>query len=302
MFLSSPECARRCLASGLPAALTLLLACGGRAAGDAGTGTDAGTDTAPGSDGVADASLPTDAAAEATSPGTPDAPNEDEASPVDAPAPADSLDENDADDASDAIADVGPDTTGCTLPTPVFLPPSGKVVLGNTSIISNASGAPPGLQFFYTSDGTLPTRASTLYTGPIPLFESLTLHAVAVAPDCADSLIGSATYMVFSPPPPDCAIYGPVAFDPPPGMYTGDFDVALSSPNPSEIICYTLDGVTTPVCGATESSCSAGMRYNAGTPIHIDATVRDAQGKATINAVACAACLPSPVVTAVYTQ
>jgi hypothetical protein len=41
---------------------------------------------------------------------------------------------------------------------------------------------------YYTIDGTIPTHASAIYTGPILLGDELTLHAIAFEPCvCTDS-------------------------------------------------------------------------------------------------------------------
>ena len=68
---------------------------------------------------------------------------------------------------SSAIATATYTITGASLPpaaTPTFSVPSGDYNSSQTVIVSDAT---PGAVLFYTTDGTTPTTALTLYAGPI---------------------------------------------------------------------------------------------------------------------------------------
>jgi hypothetical protein len=196
-------------------AFALLVGCSGAATDALGEGSPpegGGTVAEEGADAsfvdapATDDAAATDATLESGPPPAPDAPSGDGDSAEDAPAsdaPADGSSEaNDASDASDAsnafdapasdaILDVAADTTGCTLPAPTFRPDGGPVAIGSAVVLSDAAGA--SVLIFYTLDGTLPTRNSLVYAGPIQINSDTTIHAMAVSPDCADSPIVSAS-------------------------------------------------------------------------------------------------------------
>lgn len=54
----------------------------------------------------------------------------------------------------------------------------------------------PHSTIYYTANGTIPTKASTRYTGPIKVSSSETIKAVAVAADYAESPLASVTYTI----------------------------------------------------------------------------------------------------------
>ena len=87
----------------------------------------------------------------------------------------------------------------CAAPT--FMPNGGRVTLGAVTIIP-----PPGFPvnfpagnavIFYTTDGTVPTHASPVYSGPIQMSEALTIRAIAYYPDvCSDSTVALVVFTV----------------------------------------------------------------------------------------------------------
>jgi hypothetical protein len=184
--------------------------------------------------------------------------------------------------------DGGEEVGGCTVAKPVFLPPGGPISSGTFITISTSTVA-PNVTIFLTTDGTDPSRSSTVYPGPIAVVAATTFKAFAVASGCADSPIAVATYTL-TPQDAGGRLAKPTP-SPTPGSYSGDFSVGLTA-DPHATICYTLD-LTTPTCAA-DGSCSAGQQYS--QPIPVNATDTDVFGDITITAVACAAGVQSSLV------
>jgi len=77
--------------------------------------------------------------------------------------------------------------------TPVISPASGTYrSVQNASITDSAQGA----VIYYTIDGTAPSRASSVYSGPIAISKTTTLKAIAGAPGSALSAVATATYTI----------------------------------------------------------------------------------------------------------
>jgi hypothetical protein len=64
-----------------------------------------------------------------------------------------------------------------------------------TQTVTISSGT-PGTAFYYTTDGSIPTVASTLYSGPISVAASRTIRVLGTLDDFANSAIASATYVI----------------------------------------------------------------------------------------------------------
>lgn len=81
------------------------------------------------------------------------------------------------------------------LSAPTFTPSEGKTDVSTPVTISAPGGEvwPDGTKVYYTTDGTTPTRNSTLYTGPVLINGDMTIQAVAVCPGMADSDVTSRT-------------------------------------------------------------------------------------------------------------
>jgi Legume lectin domain/Chitobiase/beta-hexosaminidase C-terminal domain len=157
---------------------------------------------------------------------------------------------------------------------PVFNPPGGSY--GPTVQVSMTSTT-PNSSIYYTTDGSAPSTASTLYTGPISLSVTTTINAVAIANGFIQSATSTATYIISS------QTAQPI-FSPAPGTYVTAQSVSLMDGSPNAVIYYTTNG-TTP----THSS----MVYT--KPIMVSATT-------TIETIASSPSLnDSPVVTGVYT-
>ena len=125
--------------------------------------------------------------------------------------------------------------------TPVLAPPPGTYTSIQNVKITDPT---PNSAIYYTTDGTTPTSASTLYTGPIPVGSAETIQAVAIATNYYPSAIASAAFTVDLPPA------APPAFSVPAGTYTSAQSITLSDTTTAATIYYTLDG-TTPTTSST---------------------------------------------------
>jgi len=81
--------------------------------------------------------------------------------------------------------------------TPVLYPPSGTYNAATVTI----SDATAWTTIYYTTNGTVPTTSSKVYTGPIGVSSTETIEATAVAAGFANSAAGSATYTISSSAP-----------------------------------------------------------------------------------------------------
>lgn len=105
-----------------------------------------------------------------------------------------------------------------TVATPTFSPASGSTLVVGTSNTVTISDTTANATIYYTTDGTMPTTASTVYTAPFTLTTtgSVTVNALAVENGYNASSVGTATYTVTTVPPnftatatPTGAVLGP---------------------------------------------------------------------------------------------
>ena len=80
---------------------------------------------------------------------------------------------------------------------PVFSPAAGSYNAVQTVSIADAT---TGATIYFTTNGTVPTASSTLYTGPMIVRSTETLMAVAIAPGYASSTVATAAYTITLPP------------------------------------------------------------------------------------------------------
>jgi Chitobiase/beta-hexosaminidase C-terminal domain len=116
--------------------------------------------------------------------------------------------------------------------TPAFNPAAGTYTGSVTVTISDATS---GATIRYTTDGSTPTAASSVYTGPITVTQSRTIRAIAMKSGMLDSAVASATYTVRTATP---------TFNPPGGTYVLNLTVSISTTTPGATIYYTTNGTT----------------------------------------------------------
>lgn len=126
--------------------------------------------------------------------------------------------------------------------TPTFAPAAGTYV-GPQLITITVSTA--GATIHYTTNGTAPTTASPVYSGPIPVSGTTTIRAIAVLSGMLDSAEASAAYTIraFAP-----------GFSPSGGTHVGSATVTLSTATTGGTIRYTTDGSTPTAASAAYSA------------------------------------------------
>ena len=82
---------------------------------------------------------------------------------------------------------------GQSVATPTFNPAGGTYASAQSVTLSDAT---PGSSIRYTLDGSAPTAASTLYTGPINVAATTTVKAIGLATGLTNSATASATYTI----------------------------------------------------------------------------------------------------------
>ncbi|MGI5245296.1 chitobiase/beta-hexosaminidase C-terminal domain-containing protein [Dactylosporangium sp. CA-139066] len=80
-----------------------------------------------------------------------------------------------------------------TVATPTFSPPGGTYSSAQSVTIATATA---GASIRYTLDGSTPTAASPLYTGPLTISATTTVRAIGVLAGQANSAVASATYAI----------------------------------------------------------------------------------------------------------
>jgi hypothetical protein len=164
--------------------------------------------------------------------------------------------------------------------TPTFSVASGNYTSWQNIKISSATS---GATIYYTTDGSLPTTSSLVYSRPLNVSTSQTLQAIAVSSSSSPSAVASATYTI--------NIAASPTFGPAPGPYSSGQIVSISDSNPNATIYYTIDG-TTPTTGSTQY----------GTPFLVPAPGTNTPATVIVQAIAT---VPdsgtSPVSSAVYT-
>jgi hypothetical protein len=84
--------------------------------------------------------------------------------------------------------------------TPVFSPLPGTYATGQQVTLSSPTA---GASVHYTTDGSTPTAASTLFTAPIAVASTTTIKAIAVKAGIADSATTEGTFIIGAPGGPE---------------------------------------------------------------------------------------------------
>jgi hypothetical protein len=164
-----------------------------------------------------------------------------------------------------------------TATAPAFAPVAGTFTAAQPVTLTDST---PGAAIYYTLNGSTPTTASTLYTGPFTVCATTTVNAIAAASGYLNSAVSTATYTINIPVPTAAT----PAFTPVAGTYTAAQPVTLTDSTPGAAIYYTVNGSTP----TTASTLYTG-------PFTVSATT-------TVNAIAAASgYLNSAVSTATYT-
>jgi hypothetical protein len=167
-----------------------------------------------------------------------------------------------------------------TVATPAFVPATGVYSADQSvTIICSTSGA----TIYFTTDGSPPTAASAVYTGPITVAgngTNVTIKAMAAKPGLTDSPVASATYTIAY----SQAVATPT-FTPAGGTYSSNQSVTISCATSGAVIYYTTDGTAPTIASRVYGS----------------AILVSGSRSVTIKAMATKAGLPnSPVATATY--
>ena len=158
---------------------------------------------------------------------------------------------------------------GATQAAQPVITPVGQ--LFHPSLQVTITDSTPNAQILYTTDGSIPSTGSTLYTGPFTITSTQTINAIATGTGLIASTVASETYTLVNQVPTP-------TFNPGPGDFTSPVSVAISTTWPGSTIYYTTDGSTP----TTSSNVYGG-------PVPINSTV-------TLKAIGVAPNLPSSFV------
>ena len=161
-----------------------------------------------------------------------------------------------------------------TLPAaiaPAFYPPPGTYTSAQSVAISNGMA---NASIHYTTDGSIPTSGSTLYTAPVGVSANETIQAIAIATGYPNSGIATASYVIT--PPAATPIFNELG-----GTFTSAQTVTLSDTTPNATIYYTTDGSTpttasTPYTGAITVSLTETIQAIASATGYVPSAVASA--------------------------
>jgi hypothetical protein len=119
--------------------------------------------------------------------------------------------------------------------TPVITPVTGTYSGAQTVKISDATS---GASIYYTTDGSIPTTASKLYSGSITVNSSQTIKAIAKASGTLASAVATAAFTITSPVA-DAPVISPGS-----GTYSAIQSVTITDTTAGAKIYYSTDGST----------------------------------------------------------
>lgn len=129
---------------------------------------------------------------------------------------------------------------------PIFTPAIGTYSKSQTVRILDKT---PDAKIYYTTDGSVPTIKSSIYSAPIGVTKTMTIRAFAWASGLADSAVSGGTYTISTSTTPE------PTFSLPQGTYYSAQNVTLADTVKDAVIYYTLDGSTP----TTKSSVYSGV-------------------------------------------
>jgi glucosylceramidase len=140
--------------------------------------------------------------------------------------------------------------------TPTFSPAPGTFTSAQSVTLSDTT---TGASIYYTTNGSTPTTASTLYSPstPIAVSATTTINAIAVATGYTNSVVATGTYTINIP------VAATPTFSPAAGTFSSAQSVTLSDTTTGASIYYTTNG-STPTTSST--------LFSASTPIAVSAT------------------------------
>src|SRR5579862_328050 len=118
--------------------------------------------------------------------------------------------------------------------TPALNPLPGTYVKSQLVAISDST---PGATIYFTTDGSMPTTSSLVYTNPISVSSSSTIRAMAAATGYNNSFVASGAYIIQPPA-------ATPSFSPAPGTYPTAQSLIITDTTSGAIIYYTTDGST----------------------------------------------------------
>jgi Chitobiase/beta-hexosaminidase C-terminal domain/Abnormal spindle-like microcephaly-assoc'd, ASPM-SPD-2-Hydin len=133
----------------------------------------------------------------------------------------------------------------------------------NSDLVDN-----DGAKIYYTTNGTTPTTASALYTGPITVNTSMTLKFIAVNAKGGATKTASESYVLGAQPVT-------VTASPKGGVYATAQMVTLTPSDPGATIYYTEDGSTPSTTLDTSEAIApapGSVKYVPGTQINVAAS------------------------------
>lgn len=137
------------------------------------------------------------------------------------------------------------------VPTPTFSPTPGTYHTLESITISDSMN---GAVIYYTTDGTLPTTSSPVYTAPISISASTLIYAMATYPGYPRSNVALAQYSILLPTAPA------PTFSPSPSTYSSAVTVSLAN-TVGLPMYYTIDG-STPTTNSTPYSSPISITKN----------------------------------------
>ena len=140
---------------------------------------------------------------------------------------------------------------------PTFSPAPGTFTAAQSVMLADTT---TGASIYYTTNGSTPTTASTLYSAPIAVSSTTTINAIAVAPGFANSAVATGAYTINIP------VAATPTFSPAAGTFSSAQSVTLSDATTGAAIYYTTNG-STPTTASTLFSASSPIAVSSTTTI-----------------------------------